>query len=98
MLIDEKCLAAINHVRTYQKRIARAFNKKVRPRKIVKGDLVLKELRAPVFDPRGKFKPNWAGPYIVKNILSGGAAYLMDLDGIEFKEPTNLDRLKKYYA
>ena len=64
----------------------------------MKGDLALKELRAPIFDPRGKFKPNWVGPYIVKTILSGGAAYLTDLDGIEFKEPIYLDRLKKYYA
>ena len=64
----------------------------------MKGDLVLKKLRAQIFDPQGKFKPNWVGPYIVKTILSGGAAYLTDLDGIEFKEPINLDRLKKYYA
>lgn len=97
-LIDEKRLAAVDHVRIYQKRIACAFNKRVRPRKIVKGDLVLKELRAPIFDPRGKFKPKWVGPYIVKTVLSGGATYLMDLDGVEFKEPINMDRLKKYYA
>ena len=97
-LIDEKRLIALNHVQGYQKRIARAYNKKVRPRKICEGDLVLKEMKAPVYDPRGKFKPNWLGPYIVKIILPGGAAYLMDLDGHKFVEPTNLDFLKKYYA
>ena len=97
-LLDEKRLRALNHVQGYQKRIARAYNKKVRPRKIVKGDLVLKALRKAVHDPRGKFRPSWSGPYIVKTLLSGGAAYLMDLDGVEFTEPVNLDRLKKYYA
>ena len=97
VLIDEKQLSAINHVRGYQKRIARAFNNKVHPRKLAKGDLVLKELKAPVYDPRGKFKPNWVGPYIVKTLLSGGAAYLMDLDEVEFKQPVNIDCLKKYY-
>ena len=50
-LVDKRCLAAIDHVQTYQKRIARAFNKKVCLRKIVRGDLFLKELRAPIFDP-----------------------------------------------
>ncbi len=40
----------------------RAFNKKVKPRNLKEGNLVLKKLRAPVFDPRGKFKSNWAGP------------------------------------
>ena len=48
-------------------------------------------------DPRGKFKPNWAGPYLVKEILPGGAVKITDLDGQEFTNPTNLDQLKKYY-
>ncbi|XP_074290654.1 uncharacterized protein LOC141617366 [Silene latifolia] len=88
--------ANIQHL--YQKRIERAFNKKVKPRGINEGDLVLKSVRAllPV-DPRGKFKPNWAGPYLVKKILTGGAVCLTDLDGNDFSNPTNLDQLKKYY-
>ena len=73
-LIDEKRLSILNHERGYQRRLARAFNKKVRPRKLAEGDLVLKELRAPILDPRGKFKPNWVGPYIIKKLLSRGAA------------------------
>ena len=96
--LNERRLSALNHVRGYQRKVARAFNKKVRPRKLVEGNLFLKELEAPVFDPRGKFKPNWVGPYIIKKLLSGGATYLMDLDGIEFKQPINIDRLKNYYA
>jgi hypothetical protein len=43
----------------------------VKPRNLKEGDLVLKELKAPVFDPRGKFKPNWAGPYVIKTLFSG---------------------------
>ena len=97
-LIDGKRLSALSHVRGYQKRIACAFNKKVHPRKLAKGNLVLKKLRVPVFDPRGKFKPNWVSPYIIKKALFGGAAYLMDLDGIKFKNPINIDHLKKYFA
>ena len=41
-LMDEKKLSALNHVRGYQRRIARAFNKKVHPRKLAEGDLILK--------------------------------------------------------
>ena len=48
-------------------------------------------------DPRGKFKPNWKGPYLVKKLFSRGAAILSDLEGNEFKEPINLDKLKKYF-
>ncbi|MDP1007708.1 hypothetical protein, partial [Klebsiella pneumoniae] len=73
-------------------------NKKVKPRGVKEGDLVLKSVRAllPV-DPRGKFKPNWAGPYLVKKILTGGAVRITDLDGNDFSNPTNLDQLKRYY-
>ena len=38
-----------------------------------------------------------AGPYVIKTILSGGAARLIDLDGNEFSTLVNLDQLKRYY-
>jgi hypothetical protein len=76
--------------------MARAFNKTIKPRNLKEGDLVLKELRAPVFNPRGKFKPNWAGPYVINTIFLG-VAKLMDMDGEELFQPVNLDRLRKYY-
>ena len=81
----------------YQQRIARAFNKGVRVRPIKEGDWVLKQARPITFDPRGKFKQNWEGPYLVKKIMSRGAAKISDLEGNEFEQPINIDRLKKYY-
>ena len=59
--------------------------------------MVLKQSMAIVFDPRGKFRPNWEGPYLVKVILSKGAIKISDMEGNEFTEPVNLDRLNKYY-
>ena len=73
VLLDEKRLKALSHVQIYQKRIERHFNKRVKKRYIKEGDLVLKALRKTVLDPRGKFRPSWARPYIVKKILTGGA-------------------------
>ena len=81
----------------YQKRIAWAYNRKIKPRKIKEGDLVLKLTRPIMTDPRGKFKPNWEGPYLVKKLFSKDAAILSDLEGNKFKEPINLDKLKKYF-
>ena len=95
--LDEKRMDTLFHTQIYQKRIARAFNKKVKPRKIKAGDMVLKQSRAIVFDPRGKFRPNWEGPYLVRTVLPKGAARISYLEGNEFTEPVNLDRLKKYY-
>ena len=56
-LIDEKRARAQYHTQGYQKRIAKAFNKKVKPRNLKERDLVRKVLRDETFDPRGKMKP-----------------------------------------
>ena len=56
-LLDEKRARTQYHAQGYQKRNARAFNKKVKPRNLKEGDLVLKVLRDETFDLRGKIKP-----------------------------------------
>ena len=95
--LDEKRMDALFHTQIYQRRIARAFNRKVKLGKIKVGDMVLKQSRAIVFDPRGKFRPNQEGSYLIKTVLPKGAAKISDLEGNEFTEPINLDRVKKYY-
>ena len=74
------------------------FRKKVRPRKFQKGDLVLKVLRGLINDPRGKFRPNWSEPYVMRDLTQEGAAWLTDLDRNRFIEPVNVDQLKRFYA
>ena len=59
--------------------------------------MVLKQSRVIVFDPRGKFRLNWDGPYLVKIVLPKRATKILDLEENEFTEPVNLDHLKKYY-
>ena len=78
--------------------MTRAFRKRVRPRKFQKGDLVLKVLRRLINDPRGKFRPNWSGPYVIRDMTQEGAAWLTDLDRNQFTEPVNVDQLKRFYA
>ncbi|RVW63381.1 hypothetical protein CK203_060588 [Vitis vinifera] len=72
--IDERRLRAANHVQAYQRKIAHAFKKLVKPRQLQKGDLVLKILRSLVGDPKGKFKPSWSGPYVIRELTLKGAA------------------------
>ncbi|RVW71035.1 Gag-Pol polyprotein [Vitis vinifera] len=94
-LLDERRLRAADHVRAYQRKMARAFKKRVKPRPRHVGDLVLKVIRGLIRDPRGKFRPNWSGPYFIRELTPEGAAWLMDLDGNRFSEPTNVDQLKR---
>ena len=95
-LIDEKRARAQYHAQGYQKRIARAFNKKVKPRNLKEGELVLKVLRNENFDLRGKMKPRWSRPFIIKKIMFGGATRIIDLDGEEMLCPIIIDRLRRY--
>ena len=46
-LIDEHRLQAIHHAQCYQKRSARAYLKKVRPRSFNPGDMVLRAIHLP---------------------------------------------------
>ena len=46
-LIDEKRLTTICHGQTYQKRMIKAFNKKVRRQEYQVGDLVIKRIILP---------------------------------------------------
>ncbi|XP_070002891.1 uncharacterized protein [Nicotiana sylvestris] len=57
-LIDEKTLAAECHGQLYQKRIARAHNKKVHLRKFEVGQQVLKRILPHQAEAKGKFAPN----------------------------------------
>ena len=96
--MDERRLRVTDHVQAYQRKMTRAFRKRVRPRKFQKVDLVLKVLRGLINDPRGKFRPNWSGPYVIQDLTQEGVAWLTDLDGNQFIEPVNVDQLKRFYA
>ena len=69
-ILDEKRLKALYHIQGYQRRLRKAFDKKVRTRDLKLGDLVLKEIRALIQDANRKFKQNWASLYIIKQIYS----------------------------
>ena len=81
------------HMQGYQRKATRAFNKKVKPRQLRIGDMVLKEIINPMRNPRekGKFKPNWPRPFLIKEIFFGGGVRLVDFDGNLFVEPTIMD-------
>lgn len=97
-LIEEKHMAVICHIQLYQRRLKKAFDKKVRPRLFEEGDLVLRKILPIHKGPRIKWTPNYEGPYVVKNDFSDGALILTTMDGTELPRPVNSDAVKKYYA
>ena len=97
-LIEEKSLTAACNGQLYQRRMKRAFDKMVRPREFHKGDLVLKKILPIQKDHRGKWTPNYEGPYVVKKAFSGGALVLTKMDREELPLPVNSDAVKKFYV
>ena len=74
------------------------FNKKVRRQIYQVGDLVIKRIILPQSDPRGKWNPTYEGPFVIKNIFSGGAMILTTMDGDDLPHPANADIIKRHYA
>ncbi|GLT83158.1 hypothetical protein SLE2022_014650 [Rubroshorea leprosula] len=97
-LLDEKRLAALCHGQCYQRRMAVAYNKKVKPRVFHQGDLVLRKIMPNERDPRGKFALNYEGPYVVKEAFSGGALLLRYPNRTDYHHPVNANVVKMYYC
>ncbi|XP_015166286.1 uncharacterized protein [Solanum tuberosum] len=97
-LIDEKRMVVVCHGQLYRQRMIRAFHKKLRARIFEIGQLVFKRIFPHQVEYRGKFAPNWQGPYMVCKVLSGGALVLSEMDGTEWPKPINSDAVKRYYV
>src|ERR1051325_6717777 len=63
-LIEEKRMSALCYGQLYHKRMKKAFDKKVRPRVFREGGLVLRNIISLNSDSRGKWTPNYEGPYV----------------------------------
>ncbi|XP_049387212.1 uncharacterized protein LOC125851467 [Solanum stenotomum] len=96
-LIDEKRLTAVCFGQLYQQRMTRAYNKKVHPRHFEVGQLVLKRILPHQEEAKGKFAPNWQGPYLIKEVLSKGALHLTNVEGKITSIIVNADAIKRYY-
>ena len=70
----------------------------MKPRVFREGELVTKNISIRQGDPRGKWTPNYEGPYVVKRAFSEGALILTNMDGDEHRYPLNSNSMNKYYA
>ncbi|XP_069143356.1 uncharacterized protein [Solanum lycopersicum] len=97
-LIDEKRMVAIFHGQLYRQRMICAFHKRVRARTFEISQLVVKRICPHQDEYKGKFSPNWKGPYMVCKVLSGGDLVLSEMDGVAWLKPINSDAVKRYYV
>ena len=82
----------------YQRKTARYYNKRVKPRSYVPGDLVLKKLLPARKNPaHGKLGPNWEGPYIISRVVRPGNYELQTEEGKILQHTWNAEHLKRFY-
>ncbi|XP_058217951.1 uncharacterized protein LOC131328970 [Rhododendron vialii] len=97
--LDEVRLAALDHMLVQKRRVARAYDKRVRRKSFSEGDLVWKAV-FPLGEKSsryGKWSPTWEGPFQISRVLRGNVYLLMDLDGGLDKHLTNGKYLKHHY-
>nr|XP_016513830.1 PREDICTED: uncharacterized protein LOC107830709 [Nicotiana tabacum] len=59
---------------------------------------LIDEKRLAAEEAKGKFAPNWQGPYPVKKVLSKGALHLADIEGKVVDISVNANAVKRYYV
>ncbi|GAV73545.1 hypothetical protein CFOL_v3_17029 [Cephalotus follicularis] len=97
-LVEELRDKSAIRVTAYQQRVSRYYNRRVSPRPLRQGDLVLRN--SAIADPtgtRGKLAPAWEGPYKIKMVLRPGTFKFETLGGMEISRAWNAEHLRKYY-
>jgi transposase InsO family protein len=92
--LDEARDKALERATQYQQSLRNYHSSRVRPRSFVVGDLVL-WLRQ---DSHAKLEFPWVGPYIVTEVILGGAYRLQDKKtGKNESNPWNAEQLRHFY-
>ena len=97
-LAEERRDSALIHLAAYQNGLRRIYEKRINPRELAVGDLVLRKVMGAKQDPtHGKLGPNWEGPYKIASVAGTGAFMLIRPNDTPVKRPWNICNLKKYY-
>ena len=97
--LAEHRLRALISIEENNRRVAKWYDKMVKAKEFVNGDLVWK-LILPIGTKSskfGKWSPNWEGPYRISRSAPGNAYILETLEGVEFPRALNGKYLKRYY-
>ena len=96
--VDELREAAAIHLASYQQRLARWHNQRVKPHTFKAGELILRRVFENTSNPvDGKFQPKWEGPYTVVRARTASSYALSRPDGTAVPRMWNAMHLMKYY-
>ena len=94
-LLDEAGDIAAARSAVYQQGLRNYHNCRVRNRAFAKGDLMLRLKQ----DSHNKLEPPWEGPYVIHEVIPGGAYRLasMETRGV-LTNPWNIAQLRRFYT
>jgi hypothetical protein len=95
-LIDGDRVLALEALNKYQAHMKAWRYNTVIPKEFEEGDLVL--TRTTRTESRGKLKPKWEGPFIVKTKTSPNAYRLASPSGEDLEHSWNVDNLRKFFV
>jgi hypothetical protein len=94
-VLDEARDVALARATQYQQSMRNYHSTRVRPRSFVVGDLVLRLKQ----DGHDKLESPWVGPYIVTEVIPGGAYQLQEKKtGKDESNLWNAEQLRRFYA
>lgn len=89
---------ALIRLANYQQKLAQRYDKNVKPREFVVGNLVLRKVVGSMKDQSlQKLAPNWKDPYRVTAVAEAEAYYLKDMGEQPLPQPWNVSNLRRYY-
>ncbi|GKV02859.1 hypothetical protein SLEP1_g15243 [Rubroshorea leprosula] len=97
--LEDSRLTALDRLQAQKLKVAKSYNKRVKGKNLVVGDLVWKAI-LPLGKKNhrfGKWSPNWEGPFRIHEVLRGGAYWLESLDRELHPKKINGIYLKPYY-
>ena len=93
-LVKERREIATIMLAHYQQKLKQGYNRVIKTRAFVLGDLVLRKVIGNTRNPTwGKLKPNWEGPYCITLVARVGTYRLEDLIDIPIPQPWNVNNL-----
>jgi hypothetical protein len=88
-------MKVVENLQCYNNETRAWRDKKVKPKRIEVGDLVL--LRSPRTEASGKLEPKWIGPFVVIEKTRSGSFCLADNEGRVLEHSWNADKLRHFY-
>jgi hypothetical protein len=93
---EEQHLDTCPRTTKYLEGLRRYYNRNVKDRFFVVGDLVLR--RKQKTESLHKLSSHWEGPYMVKAVTRPTSYRLCDLDGVDVPNSWHIDLLRRFYA